>query len=152
MKGLANFVLGLFMLVILVTAIATAVTGPRAVDAYVDLQSRPETVTDITMRSRTTATVTNPHRQNGVLLGAGLCAIFMVIVGGAYALLLGGEKAMKQARGLLRKHGGARPAPAPQPQPMYPRIVQPHEAHEVGETRYSLPARTVATNDAETEF
>lgn len=125
---------------------ALSLSARELTNAYVELQSRPQTVTDIAMRSRTTPTITEPQ-AGGRLFGAGLLAIGLVVVGAAYALLLGGERAMKQLKGLRRKAGGrAQPPPAPQ----YPRIVEPYDA---GETRYSLPARvTRPTHEDETDF
>ena len=149
MKSLGSLLFGLLLVVVVIIGAATAVTGPKVVDAYVDLQSQPETVTDIAMRSRQTATVTDPHRQTGILIGAGLCAIVVVIGGGLTLLLLFGEKFLKQAKGILKKPG-SRPAQPLQPQPQYPRIVEPYNPSE---TRYALPARsTQSAHEDETGF
>lgn len=148
MRSMGSLLFVLLLIVVLIVGVATAVTGPKVVDAYVELKAQPETVTDIAMRSRQTATVTDPHRQTGILLGAGLFAITVVIGGGLTLFLLFGEKFLKQAKGLLRKRGGARPAQLPQPQ--YPRVVDPYDA---GETRYALPSRsTRPAHEDETGF
>jgi hypothetical protein len=150
MKSMGSLLFGLVLVVVLILGVATAVTGPKVVDAYVHIQAQPETVTDIAMRSRQTATVTDPHRQTGILLGAGLCAIVVVLVGGLTLVLLFGEKFLKQAKGLLRKSGGSRPAQPLPPQPQHPRIVEPYDA---GETRYALPSRSTRTaHEDETGF
>ena len=94
--------LGILFLVLVIMA-ALSTSADAFIGAYVDLQTQPESVSDIVMRSRTTASAPDPHRQNGMWFGAGLLAIVLIFIAGLFAVMFGGERLLRQWRLAFRK-------------------------------------------------
>ena len=97
MKSILPLLLGATAVLLLLILAAAAIAADDAISAYVTLQTRPESVTDIILRSRTTASAVPPERQNGQWLGAGLLAIVLLLIAGLFALMLGGDRLLRHS-------------------------------------------------------
>ena len=104
MKSILPLLLGATAVLLLLILAAAAIAADDAISAYVTLQTRPESVTDIIMRSRTTASALPPERQNGQWLGAGLLAIVLLLIAGLFTLMLGGDRLLRQWRLTFKRH------------------------------------------------
>lgn len=133
MKGL----IWLIVAIVLGISVAVGMVGSTAVDAYVELESQPESVADIIMRSRTTASAIPPERQSGMALGAGFFAIVLFAIASVIAFLFYGERFAKQWRLLRRKRSAPRPS---YPSPTQPSFLPPTE-------QTPLIGRTPATRE-----
>jgi hypothetical protein len=122
MKSATTLLVGLVALLLLVIIASLSFSAGSFITAYVELQQQPESVTDIIMRSRTTASALPPERQNGQWLGAGLLAIVLLLIAGLFALMLGGDRLLRQWRLTFKRH--LRQANPPYP-PQEPR-ANPH--------------------------
>ena len=118
MKSATTLLVGLVALLLLAISAALSFSADTFVAAYVELQTQPESVSDIVVRSRTTASAPDPHRQNGIWFGAGLLAIVLVFIASLFALMFGGDRLLRQWR-LTFKRRGKRGGPHP-PQSPYP--------------------------------
>ena len=124
MKSITTLLLGLTAVLLLVLIAAAANSADAAISAYVELREQPESVTDIVMRSRTTASAPAPERSSGLWLGAGFLAITLVVIGSLLALMFGGGSLLRQWRLAFRRSRARLPAYPPGPaaasQPPYP--------------------------------
>ncbi len=124
MKSITTLLLGLTAVLLLVLIAAAANSADAAISAYVELREQPESVTDIVMRSRTTASAPAPERSSGLWLGAGFLAITLVVIGSLLALMFGGGSLLRQWRLAFRRSRARVPAYPPGPaaahQPPYP--------------------------------
>ncbi len=124
MKSITTLLLGLTAVFLLVLIAAAASAADAAISAYVELREQPESVTDIVMRSRTTASAPAPERTSGMWLGAGFLAITLVVIGSLLALMFGGGSLLRQWRLAFRRSRAGVPAYPPGPavahQPPYP--------------------------------
>ena len=127
MKSITTLLLGVTAVLLLVLIAAAANSADAAISAYVELREQPESVTDIVMRSRTTASAPAPERNSGLWLGAGFLAITLVVIGSLLALMFGGGSLLRQWRLAFRRSRARVPAypPAPAaahhpPHPPYP--------------------------------
>ena len=122
MKSITTLLLGLTAALLLVLIAAAANSADAAISAYVELREQPESVTDIVMRSRTTASAPAPERRSGLWLGAGFLAITLVVIGSLLALMFGGGSLLRQWRLAFRRSRARVPAypPAAAHQPPYP--------------------------------
>jgi hypothetical protein len=71
MKSATTLLVGLVALLLLAITAALCLSVDSFVAAYVELQTQPESVSDIVLRSRTTASAPDPHHQSGMWFGAG---------------------------------------------------------------------------------
>ena len=109
MKSITTLLLGLTAALLLVLIAAAANSADAAISAYVELREQPESVTDIVMRSRTTASAPAPERRSGLWLGAGFLAITLVVIGSLLALMFGGGSLLRQWRLAFRRIGSEPP-------------------------------------------
>jgi hypothetical protein len=102
----------IFFGAILFSAIITSL--PDVLSFADSVANRPESVTDIVMRSRTTASAPPPERSNGMWMGAGLLAVAMVFIGALFAMMYGGGNLLRQWRLTFRtKRPGYGSTPTP---------------------------------------
>jgi len=123
MKSISTLLFGITAVLLLVLIAAAASAADEAISAYVELREQPESVTDIVMRSRTTASAPAPERSSGLWLGAGFLAITLVVIGSLLALMFGGGSLLRQWRLAFRRRRARLPAYPPGPaahQPPYP--------------------------------
>ena len=123
MKSITTLLLGVTAVLLLVLIATAASAADAAISAYVELREQPESVTDIVMRSRTTASAPAPERSSGLWLGAGFLAITLVVIGSLLALMFGGGNLLRQWRLAFRRSRARVPAypPVPAaPQPPHP--------------------------------
>ena len=112
MKSATTLLVGLVALLLLAITAALSFSADSFVTAYVELQTQPESVSDIVLRSRTTASAPDPHRQNGMWFGAGLLALVLVFIASLFALMFGGDRLLRQWRLTFKRRGGKRGGPA----------------------------------------
>ena len=115
MKSITPLLFGLTAVLLLVIIAAVANSADAAISAYVELREQPESVTDIVMRSRTTASAPDPERSSGLWLGAGFLAITLVVIGSLLALMFGGGSLLRQWRLAFRRSRARLPAYPPGP-------------------------------------
>jgi hypothetical protein len=92
----------LALLCLIVLALALSVVGNHAVDALAEQARQPDSATDLIFRSRQLAPADPITRRQSGWLGAGLLALFLVLLGAMLFLMQGGSEFLRQWR-LTRK-------------------------------------------------
>jgi hypothetical protein len=115
MKQAILILTALAALLLLAITASLSLSADSFIAAYLEVEQQPESVSDIVLRSRTTASAPDPHRQNGMWFGAGLLAVVLVFIASLLALMFGGGTLLRQWRLAFkrpRRHAG-RPTPLP---------------------------------------
>jgi hypothetical protein len=112
MKQALLILTALVALLLLAITASLSLSADSFIAAYLEIEKQPESVSDIVLRSRTTASAPDPHRQNGMWFGAGLLAIVLVFIASLLALMFGGGNLLRQWRLAFRRprrHAAATP-------------------------------------------
>jgi hypothetical protein len=105
MKHAILLLTGLAALLLLAITASLSLSADSFIAAYLEVEQQPESVTDIVLRSRTTASAPDPHRQNGMWFGAGLLALVLVFIASLFALMFGGDRLLRQWRLTFKRRG-----------------------------------------------
>lgn len=106
MKTFAQYLFGLALLVAIVFAFA----ANTAVKRHYDAQAAPQSAYQMMLTSRQTA-ADERHEQTMLLLGIGLAATAVVIVGSLLLMIFGGTKALREWRLARRRQTPRRNRP-----------------------------------------
>ena len=112
MKQSLLILTALAALLLLAITASLSLSADSFIAAYLEVEQQPESVSDIVLRSRTTASAPDPHRQNGMWFGSGLLALVLVFVASLFALMFGGDRLLRQWRLTFKRRGGKRGGPA----------------------------------------
>ena len=113
-----GMILLLLLVVGLVSSVAVSAVGNRALDVWGEQALQPPSATDLIMQSRQTPPASPDSHNRAMLIGAGLLALTMVLIGAAVFTMQGGTELLRQWR-LARK----RPYRHRQPSPYIPHIT-----------------------------